>query len=80
MSRVFYGVSQEEMVDITPITVLKCVDESQTLIIPIGDPERSVLFGMDPYYGQLKSVFIVDVNGQSVCYDHMTPVNIPNFA
>lgn len=79
MSRVFYGVSPDSMVDITEVVLEKCM-ENNCLTIVIGDPERSVLFGMDPYYGQLKSVFVVDVNGQCVCYDHMTPVNIPEFA
>ncbi len=78
MSNVFYGLGPDSMTDVTAVAIEKCM-ENNCLTIPIGDPERAELFGMDPYYGQLKSVFIVGSSGETVCYDHMTPVNIPDF-
>jgi hypothetical protein len=78
MSKVFYGISPEEIFDVTEIALRNCMQD-QTLVIPAGDPERSILFECDPYYGQLKSVFIVGPDGSGECYDHMTPVDIPNF-
>ena len=78
MSKVFYGLNPDEMTDVTTIAMEKCIFD-EALVIPIGDPQRSDIFG-DPYYGQLKTIFIVDVDGNVVTHDHMTPVNVPQFA
>jgi len=78
MSKIFYGLNPDEMTDVTAIAMEKCMDADQTLIIPIGDPPRADIFG-DPYYGQLKAIFIVELNGTIITYDNMTPVNIPHF-
>jgi len=78
MSKVFYGLNPDEMTDVTAIAIEKCMQEL-ALVIPIGDPVRADIFG-DPYYGQYKAIFIVEENGTVLTYDHMTPVNIPQFA
>jgi hypothetical protein len=77
MSKVFYGVSEDEKVDVTEIAIQKCMDGT-TLIIPIGDPTRAEIFG-DPYVGQLKKIFIVKEDGTTVIYDHEQQVYIENF-
>jgi len=77
MSRVFYGLSEDEKVDVTEIAMEKCI-EGTILVIPISDPIRAEIFG-DPYVGQLKKIFIVHQDGTIVTYDHEQEVCIDHF-
>jgi hypothetical protein len=77
MSRVFYGVDEINKVDVTDVAIAKCM-EGQTLVITIGDPQRAEIFG-DPYVGQYKSIFVVELDGSIIVFDHMTRVYIENF-
>jgi hypothetical protein len=77
MSRVFYGLNEDEKVDVTEIAMEKCMEDI-ILVIPISDPIRAEIFG-DPYVGQLKKIFIVKIDGTYVVYDHETEVCIDHF-
>ena len=79
MSKIFYGLSPEEKLDVTIVAVENCIIDL-ALIIPMGDPQRAELFRIDPYEGQLKRVYIESPEGVLTTYDHMTPVDIPNFS
>ena len=79
MSKVFYGISSYQKIDITIPAVEYCVHD-QALIIPVGDVQRATLFRVDPYPGEIKTVYIESPEGIITDYDQMTPVDIPNFA
>jgi len=77
MSRVFYGVNEDQKVDVTEIAMEKCM-EGTTLVIPISDPIRAEIFG-DPYVGQLKKIFVVELDGTHFTFDHEQEVRIEYF-
>jgi len=77
MSKVFYGLSELEWLDVTAVAAASCM-VGTTLVITVGDPERAAIFS-DPYVGQLKKVFIESAAGDVVVYDHQTEVDIPDF-
>ena len=77
MSQVFYGISEDQKVNVTEIAMEKCI-EGSTLVIPISDPVRASIFG-DPYVGQLKKIFIVELDGTHFTFDHEQEVRIPHF-
>ena len=78
MSKVFYGVYYPgRCVDVTELALEHCTVDGE-LIIPIVDQNRADIFG-DPFVGEWKSIFIVEVDGTVYTFDHCTPINIPQF-
>ena len=78
MSKVFYGVYYpQRCVEVTEAALQFCMVDG-SLVIPEVDQNRADIFG-DPFVGEWKTIFIVEVDGTVYSFDHCTPVNIPNF-
>jgi hypothetical protein len=54
--KIYYGIENNK-IDITNICLMKCI-HNNILHIPRGDINRYNIFGIDPCYGIVKSVFI----------------------
>jgi hypothetical protein len=68
-----YGLEGNNVVDVTSTAYSSCLVDN-VITIPGGDENRAAIFGIDPVFGYLKEVYIIDSAGNQT--EYMVDVNI----
>jgi hypothetical protein len=63
-----YGIVGVNTEDVTATVYSTCVTNN-VATIPGGDQNREALFGVDPVFGYIKEVYIIDSAGTQTSYD-----------